>query len=67
MASSTCANPRPCGVALWDAATSARACRGATVGVGDMVTIVEGRLKDQVATVKHVMKAALFLHSKCGP
>ena len=40
--------------------------RGATVGVGDMVTLVEGRLKDQVGTVKHVMKAALFLHSKCA-
>ena len=36
------------------------------MGVGDMVTLVEGRLKDQVATVKHVMKAALFLHSKCA-
>ena len=43
------------------------ACRGATVGVGDMVTLEEGRGKGQAATVKHVMRSALFLHSKSAP
>lgn len=41
--------------------------RGATVGVGDMVTIDDGANKGKPATVKHVMKGSLFLHSKCAP
>ena len=41
--------------------------RGATVGVGDMVTLDEGHHKGKAATVKHVMKGSLFLHSKCAP
>ena len=39
--------------------------RGATVAVGDMVTVEEGHNKGKAATVKHVMKGSLFLHSKC--
>ena len=40
--------------------------RGATVGVGDMVTLDESHAKGKAATVKHVMKGSLFLHSKCA-
>ena len=32
-----------------------------------MVTLEEGRGKGQAATVKHVMRSALFLHSKSAP
>ena len=38
--------------------------RGTTVSVGDMVTLEEGHYKGTSATVKHIMKASLFLHSK---